>query len=191
MKDEHPPAVCTYSCMASLCWVLFQGIPCSQAVSGVMQGPAYSRHRLPGETEPTEQAKEILILQRRSLRADTVGSDGGSSRREVRESKDTHGCGAMHGMFSRWERGQQVSQALDRAPFLTGNISFPRKIPSLKNTKKFISILNPIPVSREKETHQFQLGAPIVRGPDVLQTFETLWCFYSPHNSFERTEALL
>lgn len=99
--------------------------------------------------------------------------------------------GQCTGCSLQWERGQQVSQALDRAPFLAGNISFQRKIPSLKNTKKFISILNSIPVSREKETYQFQLGAPIVRGPDVLQTFETLWCFYSPHNSFERTEALL
>ncbi|XP_025910415.1 sodium/hydrogen exchanger 2-like [Nothoprocta perdicaria] len=41
--------------------------------------PAYNRHTLPGETEPAEQAKEILILRHRSLRMelsenDTVGS---------------------------------------------------------------------------------------------------------------------
>ncbi|XP_066861168.1 sodium/hydrogen exchanger 2-like isoform X2 [Anser cygnoides] len=54
-------------------------------------GPAYSRHRLPGETEPTEQAKEILILQRRSLRADTAGSDGASSRREKEDSSPAQG----------------------------------------------------------------------------------------------------
>ncbi|XP_072191930.1 sodium/hydrogen exchanger 2-like [Excalfactoria chinensis] len=45
-------------------------------------GPAYSRHTLPGETEPVEQAQEILILQRRSLRVDASGSDGISPRKE-------------------------------------------------------------------------------------------------------------
>nr|XP_009685946.1 PREDICTED: sodium/hydrogen exchanger 2-like [Struthio camelus australis] len=52
--------------------------------------PAYNRHTLPGETEPAEQAKEILIFRHTSLRmeiseSDTVGSrkekDGSSSAR--------------------------------------------------------------------------------------------------------------
>lgn len=136
MKDEHPSAVCTYSCMASLCWVLFQGIPCSQAVSGVMQGPAYSRHRLPGETEPTEQAKEILILQRRSLRADTVGSDGGSSRREVRESEDTHGCGAMHGMFSPVGTGTAGITSARQSALSCWKYFLSKKNPVLKKYQK-------------------------------------------------------
>uniref|UniRef100_A0A8C2U094 Sodium/hydrogen exchanger n=1 Tax=Coturnix japonica TaxID=93934 RepID=A0A8C2U094_COTJA len=59
--------------------------PMLTVLCGAWQGPAYSRHTLPGETEPVEQAQEILILQRRSLRVDASGSDGISPRKEVRE----------------------------------------------------------------------------------------------------------
>lgn len=62
-----------------------RAVPYSRCSVGAWQGPAYSRHTLPGETEPVEQAQEILILQRRSLRLDASGSDGISPRKEVRE----------------------------------------------------------------------------------------------------------
>ncbi|OXB74898.1 UNVERIFIED_CONTAM: hypothetical protein H355_009642 [Colinus virginianus] len=54
-------------------------------------GPAYSRHTLPGETEPVEQAQEILILRRRSLRVDASGSDGISPRKEKEGSSLARG----------------------------------------------------------------------------------------------------
>ncbi|XP_040526736.1 sodium/hydrogen exchanger 2 [Gallus gallus] len=54
-------------------------------------GPAYSRHTLPGETEPVEQAQEILILQRRSLRVDASGSDRISPRKEKEGSSLARG----------------------------------------------------------------------------------------------------
>ncbi|XP_063278875.1 sodium/hydrogen exchanger 2-like [Prinia subflava] len=45
-------------------------------------GPAYNRHTLPGDSEPTEQAKEILILRHKSLLVEVSGSDTCSSRKE-------------------------------------------------------------------------------------------------------------
>ncbi|XP_061217899.1 sodium/hydrogen exchanger 2-like isoform X2 [Neopsephotus bourkii] len=45
-------------------------------------GPAYNRHTLPGETEPVEHAKEILILRHKSLQVEVRGSDTVSSRKE-------------------------------------------------------------------------------------------------------------
>uniref|UniRef100_A0A8C3KUA9 Sodium/hydrogen exchanger n=1 Tax=Calidris pygmaea TaxID=425635 RepID=A0A8C3KUA9_9CHAR len=51
-----------------------------------VQGPAYNRHTLPGETEPVEHAKEILILRHKSLRMEVSGGDMASSGKEVRRS---------------------------------------------------------------------------------------------------------
>ncbi|XP_010128488.1 PREDICTED: sodium/hydrogen exchanger 2-like [Chlamydotis macqueenii] len=45
-------------------------------------GPAYNRHTLPGETEPVEHAKEILILRHKSLRVEASGGDTASPRKE-------------------------------------------------------------------------------------------------------------
>ncbi|KAM9537776.1 sodium/hydrogen exchanger 2-like [Guaruba guarouba] len=45
-------------------------------------GPAYSRHTLPGEAEPVEHAKEILILRHKSLQVEVRGGDTVSSRKE-------------------------------------------------------------------------------------------------------------
>lgn len=56
-----------------------------------VQGPAYNRHTLPGETEPTEHAKEILILRRRSLWLEVTGGDTASSRKEVRGEQERLG----------------------------------------------------------------------------------------------------
>nr|XP_013815653.1 PREDICTED: sodium/hydrogen exchanger 2-like [Apteryx mantelli mantelli] len=53
--------------------------------------PAYNRHTLPGETEPTEQAKEILILQHRSLWTEISESDTFSSRKEKADSYSAQG----------------------------------------------------------------------------------------------------
>lgn len=53
-----------------------------------MQGPAYSRHTLPGDTEPGEHPKEILILRHKSLRVEVSGGDMTISRTEVRGSGD-------------------------------------------------------------------------------------------------------
>lgn len=53
-----------------------------------LQGPAYNRHTLPGDSEPTEQAKEILILRHKSLLVEVSGSDTCSSRKEVRGNTD-------------------------------------------------------------------------------------------------------
>lgn len=49
-----------------------------------LQGPAYNRHTLPGDSEPAEQAKEILLLRHKSLLVEL--SDTCSSRKEVRGS---------------------------------------------------------------------------------------------------------
>lgn len=57
-----------------------------RSVRCTAQGPAYNRHTLPGETEPVEHAKEILILRHKSLRVEVSGGDGVSSRKEVRGS---------------------------------------------------------------------------------------------------------
>ncbi|POI33371.1 hypothetical protein CIB84_002877, partial [Bambusicola thoracicus] len=64
-------------------------------------GPAYSRHTLPGETEPVEQAQEILILQRRSLRVDPSGSDGISPRKEKEGSSLARGDSDMQPRLCR------------------------------------------------------------------------------------------
>ncbi|XP_025966819.2 sodium/hydrogen exchanger 2-like [Dromaius novaehollandiae] len=53
--------------------------------------PAYSRHTLPGETEPAEQAEEILILRHRSLRMETSESDAVGSRKEKDDSYSAQG----------------------------------------------------------------------------------------------------
>ncbi|XP_064015790.1 LOW QUALITY PROTEIN: sodium/hydrogen exchanger 2-like [Pogoniulus pusillus] len=45
-------------------------------------GPAYNRHTLPGETEPAEHAKEILILRHRGLHVELSGGDVASSRKQ-------------------------------------------------------------------------------------------------------------
>lgn len=66
-------------------WGMDSSCPMLTMLCGAWQGPAYSRHTLPGETEPVEQAQEILILQRRSLRVDASGSDRIGPRKEVRE----------------------------------------------------------------------------------------------------------
>lgn len=79
---------------------------------GAWQGPAYSRHTLPGETEPVEQAQEILILQRRSLRVDASGSDRISPRKEVRRGDVP--AAAVHVLLSE---GLQVSQEQGRGLF--------------------------------------------------------------------------
>ncbi|OPJ89681.1 hypothetical protein AV530_003849 [Patagioenas fasciata monilis] len=51
-----------------------------------MQGPAYSRHTLPGDTEPGEHPKEILILRHKSLRVEVSGADMTVSRTEKDDS---------------------------------------------------------------------------------------------------------
>uniref|UniRef100_A0A8C9U450 Sodium/hydrogen exchanger n=1 Tax=Serinus canaria TaxID=9135 RepID=A0A8C9U450_SERCA len=51
------------------------------------QGPAYNRHTLPGDSEPAERAKELLILRHKSLLVELGGSDTCSSRKEVRGSR--------------------------------------------------------------------------------------------------------
>lgn len=61
-------------------------VPCPTAAVMSLQGPAYNRHTLPGDSEPTEQAKEILILRHKSLLVEVSGSDTCSSRKEVRGS---------------------------------------------------------------------------------------------------------
>lgn len=61
-------------------------VPCPTASVVSLQGPAYNRHTLPGDSEPTEQAKEILILRHKSLLVEVSGSDTCSSRKEVRGS---------------------------------------------------------------------------------------------------------
>ncbi|KAK4810292.1 hypothetical protein QYF61_017339 [Mycteria americana] len=54
-------------------------------------GPAYNRHTLPGEAEPVERAKEILILRHKSLRVEVSGSDTASSRKEKDDSYSARG----------------------------------------------------------------------------------------------------
>ncbi|KAM9269507.1 sodium/hydrogen exchanger 2-like [Cariama cristata] len=54
-------------------------------------GPAYNRHTLPGETEPMEHAKEILILRHKSLRVKVSGGDAVSSRKEKDDSYSAQG----------------------------------------------------------------------------------------------------
>lgn len=66
-----------------------------------VQGPAYNRHTLPGESEPVEHAKEILILRHKSLRVEVSGGDTASSRKEVRGSRESlDPRRTMHGVFS-------------------------------------------------------------------------------------------
>lgn len=57
-----------------------------------VQGPAYNRHTLPGETEPVEHAKEILILRHKSLQVEVRGGDTVSSRKEVRGTVNAWTC---------------------------------------------------------------------------------------------------
>lgn len=59
-------------------------VPCPTSSWCPLQGPAYNRHTLPGDSEPTEQEKEILILRHKSLLVEM--SDTCSSRKEVRGS---------------------------------------------------------------------------------------------------------
>ncbi|XP_057237726.1 sodium/hydrogen exchanger 2-like [Malurus melanocephalus] len=54
-------------------------------------GPAYNRHTLPGDSEPTERAKEILILRHKNLLVE-VSSDTCSSRKE---SQKEDSCSAQ------------------------------------------------------------------------------------------------
>ncbi|KAM6124705.1 sodium/hydrogen exchanger 2-like [Phoenicopterus ruber ruber] len=54
-------------------------------------GPAYNRHTLPGETEPVEHAKEILILRHKSLRVEASGGDTVSARKEKDDSYSAQG----------------------------------------------------------------------------------------------------
>ncbi|XP_069667665.1 sodium/hydrogen exchanger 2-like [Haliaeetus albicilla] len=54
-------------------------------------GPAYNRHTLPGESEPVEHAKEILILRHKSLRVEVSGGDTASSRKEKDDSYSARG----------------------------------------------------------------------------------------------------
>lgn len=65
-------------------WREGRDAPCPAASLCPLQGPAYNRHTLPGDSEPTEQAKEILILRHKSLLVEVSGSDTCSSRKEVR-----------------------------------------------------------------------------------------------------------
>ncbi|XP_074003464.1 sodium/hydrogen exchanger 2-like [Numenius arquata] len=58
-------------------------------------GPAYNRHTLPGETEPVEHAKEILILRHKSLRMEVSGGDMASSSKEKDDSNSAHGDSSM------------------------------------------------------------------------------------------------
>ncbi|GAB0194834.1 sodium/hydrogen exchanger 2-like [Grus japonensis] len=62
-----------------------------RSVRCTAQGPAYNRHTLPGETEPVEHAKEILILRHKSLRVEVSGGDGVSSRKEKDDSSSAQG----------------------------------------------------------------------------------------------------
>ncbi|XP_074458249.1 sodium/hydrogen exchanger 2-like [Larus michahellis] len=54
-------------------------------------GPAYNRHTLPGETEPVEHAKEILILRHKSLRVKVSGGNTSSSSKEKDDSYSAQG----------------------------------------------------------------------------------------------------
>ncbi|KAK2545508.1 hypothetical protein Q9966_001322 [Columba livia] len=54
-------------------------------------GPAYSRHTLPGDTEPGEHPKEILILRHKSLRVEVSGGDMTISRTEKDDSYSAQG----------------------------------------------------------------------------------------------------
>lgn len=56
-----------------------------------VQGPAYNRHTLPGETEPVGHAKEILILRHKSLRVEVSGGDTASTRKEKDDSYSAQG----------------------------------------------------------------------------------------------------
>ncbi|KAM4661620.1 sodium/hydrogen exchanger 2-like [Amazona ochrocephala] len=58
-------------------------------------GPAYNRHTLPGETEPVEHAKEILILRHKSLQVEARGGDTVSSRKEKDDSYSAQGDSSM------------------------------------------------------------------------------------------------
>lgn len=90
---------------------------------------------LPGDSEPTEQAKEILILRHKSLLVEVSGSDTCSSRKEVR------------GSTGEQDRAQA---AFPTAWLLL--VGFPLKDKScyfkLKQ-KKRVSIPNRIPVNRK------------------------------------------
>ncbi|KAM6353426.1 sodium/hydrogen exchanger 2-like [Alca torda] len=54
-------------------------------------GPAYNRHTLPGETEPVEHAKEILILRHKSLQVKVSGGNTSSSSKEKDDSYSAQG----------------------------------------------------------------------------------------------------
>ncbi|TRZ07074.1 hypothetical protein HGM15179_020032 [Zosterops borbonicus] len=57
-------------------------LPCPAASVCPLQGPVYNRHTLPGDSEPMEQAKEILILRHKSLLVEVSGSGTCSTRKE-------------------------------------------------------------------------------------------------------------
>lgn len=105
-------------------------VSCSPRVS--LQGPAYNRHTLPGDSEPTERAKEILILRHKNLLVEMAGSDTCSSRKEV-----------------RGRTGQQ-DQAQIAFTTLLLLMVFPSKDKSCYfNLKKKVSVPNRIPMNRK------------------------------------------
>ncbi|XP_009994909.1 PREDICTED: sodium/hydrogen exchanger 2-like [Chaetura pelagica] len=65
------------------------------------RGPAYNRHTLPGDTEPVEQAKELLILRHKNLWVEVSGSDTASSGKEKDDSCSAQGDSSRQLKLSR------------------------------------------------------------------------------------------
>ncbi|KAJ6663191.1 hypothetical protein lerEdw1_010327 [Lerista edwardsae] len=87
--------------------------------------PAYNRHTLPGEAEPVEQAKEILILRHKSWQIHMNQSDSDHLDKEVRM------------------RGPE--KYLRRSPsFFLSTVRHSRKLPGVKsNRSKSVSFIIP------------------------------------------------
>ncbi|XP_068013568.1 LOW QUALITY PROTEIN: sodium/hydrogen exchanger 2-like [Melanerpes formicivorus] len=73
-------------------------------------GPAYNRHTLPGETEPVEHAKEILILRHRGLRLELSRADTASSRKES-QKEDSYSTQSDSSMQPKLYRSFTVGNA--------------------------------------------------------------------------------
>lgn len=71
------------------------------------QVPAYNRHTLPGETEPVEQAKEILILRQKSWQIHMNQSDLDALDKEVGRHGVGIGMGLIEAHFLGWSLYQR------------------------------------------------------------------------------------
>ncbi|XP_057260742.1 sodium/hydrogen exchanger 2-like isoform X1 [Pezoporus wallicus] len=111
-------------------------------------GPAYNRHTLPGETEPVEHAKEILILRHKSLQVEVRGSDTVSSRKESQkdDSYSSQGDSSMQPKLCR--------------SFTVGNAE--KLLEVKQNRSKSVCVIPPLQPSgaacREKEEVEKELA---------------------------------